>query len=163
MREDPKEFEAALHSLADELDAAPDLVDYQQRREALRNWCIDPDAWQQLLEQLPAPRRRSRPLEFGDKRRQTASMIVWARITQGEHVFAPHPIRDQQPPDIQRAWRIRDYAMWFRIKSGQMYHSDRELKQVLDNYADQLAARIDETRSLSGLPEELHVTLGRPG
>jgi TniQ len=102
-REDPKEFEAALHSLADELDAAPDLVDYQQRREALRNWCIDPDTWQQLLEQLPAPRRRNRPLELGDKRRQTASMIVWARITQGEHVFAPHPIRDQQPPDIQRA------------------------------------------------------------
>ena len=142
-REDPKEFKAALQTLADELEAATDLIDYQRRRGALQNWHIDRDTWQCLLEQLPPTRPHGRQPELGERKQQTASIIVWARITQGEHVFAPHPIRDEQPPDIQTAWRLSDYAMWARFRSGDMYHHDRELKQVLDNYADQLAARID--------------------
>jgi hypothetical protein len=147
-RDDPEEFDAALHALADELDTVPNLVDYQRRREALCNWCIDPDTWQWLTEQLPPTWPHGRQPELGDRKRQTASIIAWARITQGEHVFAPHPIRDRQPPDIQSAWRPSAYSMWARFKRGPMYHHDRELKQVLDNYADQLAARIDETGSL---------------
>jgi hypothetical protein len=144
-REDPREFDAALHALADELDATPNLVNYQRRREALQDWCIDPDTWHWLTEQLPPTWPHGYQPELGDRKRQTASMIVWARITQGEHVFAPHPIRDQQPPNIQRAWRASDYTMWAQFKNGQKYHHDRELKQVLDNYADRLAAHIDET------------------
>jgi hypothetical protein len=146
-REDPKEFDAALHALADELDAASNPVDYQRRREALRDWCIDPETWHWLTEQLPPTRPNGFQLELGDRKRQTASIIVWTRVTQGEHIFAPHPIRDQQPPNIQSAWRLSVYSVWARFKNGQMYHHDRELKQVLDNYADQLAARIDEARS----------------
>jgi hypothetical protein len=160
-REDPKEFDVALHALADELDAATNLIDYQQRREALRNWYIDPETWHWLTEQLPPTRPNGFRLELGDRKRQTASIIVWARVTQGEHVFAPHPIRDEQPPDIQSAWRLSDYAMWARFRNGQMHHHDRQLKQVLYNYANQLAARIDTTRSSRSIGKS-SLALGQP-
>lgn len=143
--DDPKQFDIALHTLVDELDAAPHLVDYQHRRQALHGWCLDPDTWQQLIEQLPPTWPHGIQPQLGDRKRQTASVIVWARITQGEHLFAPHPIRDQQPPDIQLAWRLSDYAMWARLQHGHLRHHDRQLKHVLDRYADQLAAIIDAT------------------
>ena len=28
---------------------------------------------------------------LGDHKRQDASIFVWARVTQGEHLLAPHP------------------------------------------------------------------------
>jgi hypothetical protein len=50
---DPREFEAALHALADQLDAAPRLVNYQQRRNALNNWALSPERWHGIVVQLP--------------------------------------------------------------------------------------------------------------
>jgi hypothetical protein len=70
-------------------------------------------------------------------------MIAWARVTQGEHLFAPHPIRDQQPPDVQDAWRASDYAAWNRIQKNQVRHVDADLYRVLYVYADELATLID--------------------
>src|SRR6266545_163649 len=95
-RSDPHEFEAAVHDLADHIEASTHRVDYHHRRTALRDWCIDADAWRHIVAQLPPWIDGGKP-ELGDRKRQCASIIVWSRLTGSEHVFAPHPIRDQQP------------------------------------------------------------------
>lgn len=103
-RADPREFETALHALADELDSTPHLINYQRRREALSCWCIDPIAWQRLRNRLG--HNHTNRMELGDHKRQTGSIMVWARVTQGEHLLAPHPLRDQLPAKAQNASRI---------------------------------------------------------
>jgi len=141
-RSDPREFEAALHALADELNATPDLVDYRQRRQALQTWCIDRVTWQQLTSRLPPTSGPIQP-DLGDRKRQVASMAVWARITQGEHLFAPRPIEDQQPPDVQHAWKLRRNTTWFLFHNDHPKPHYADLKKLLDEHADWLAARID--------------------
>ncbi len=141
-RVDPQQFDAALHALADELDATADLVDYRQRRDALRTWSLDPDTWQQLTSRLPPTPGPIRP-DLGDRKRQVASMVVWARITHGEHLFAPRPIEDEQPPAVRRAWRLRRGTTWFHFQTDRPKPHYADLKRLLDAYADQLAARID--------------------
>jgi hypothetical protein len=138
-----RQFEAALHRVADELGSAANLVNYRCRRQALRGWCIDPDTWQLIISQLSTPQMYTSRLQLGDRKRQTASILVWARVTQGEHVLAPHPIRDSLPADLRDAWRLTDYATWARFQKGEARHHERDLKRVLDNYADTLAASID--------------------
>ena len=102
-RPDPGEFQTALRQLADELDSAPHLINYQRRREALSYWCIDPATWQQLLNRLGDTHVGQ--MGLGDHKRQAASIFVWARVTQGEHLLAPAPILDQLPPEVQKTWR----------------------------------------------------------
>jgi hypothetical protein len=144
-RPEPREFETALHNLANELDSAQHLIDYQRRREVLRGWCLDHDTWEHLLSRLPPRAMYTSRIELGDRKRQTASILVWARVTQGEHVLAPHPIRDQLPPKVRDAWRLSAYATWARFQKGQARHHERDLKRVLDQYADALAACIDRS------------------
>jgi hypothetical protein len=118
-RQDPYEFETAVHNLADELEASPHRIDYHQRRAALDGLCIDADTWAHLVAQLsdsPWPHRRE--LELGDRKRHCVSVIVWARITGGEHLFAPHPLRDQQPAQLRDAWRLSAYALFARFRDG---------------------------------------------
>ena len=66
-------------------------IDCQRRRDALRTWCIDLDTWQWVIGQLPPPRPHGIQPALGDRKRQTASIIVWAPITQAEYIFASHP------------------------------------------------------------------------
>jgi len=70
-------------------------------------------------------------------------MVVWARITHGEHLFAPRPIEDEQPPAVRRAWRLRRGTTWFHFQTDRPKPHYADLKRLLDAYADQLAARID--------------------
>jgi TniQ len=140
---EPRQFEAALHRLADELDSAPRLINYQRRREALRDWCIDPETWQLLISELDTLHKYASRLQLGDRKRQTASILVWARVTQGAHILAPHPILDSLPADLRSAWRHTDTATWARLKEGKAGHHERSLKRILDSYADTLAVRID--------------------
>jgi len=73
-RQDPYEFETAVHNLADELEASPRRIDYHRRRAALDEWCIDAGTWAHLVAQLsdsPWPHRRE--LELGDRKRQSSS------------------------------------------------------------------------------------------
>ena len=142
-RPDPREFENAVHDLAEHLGQSAGLIDYGKRRQAMNNWCIGPGDWALICAQLGPYHPFASGIQLGDRRRQTASMIVWARVTQGEHLFAPHPIRDQQPPDVQEAWRMSDYAAWNRIQKNQVRHVDADLYRVLYVYADELAARFD--------------------
>jgi hypothetical protein len=73
------------------------------RRDALKTWSISPEEWCTLIADLPY-----QPLsgvvrtyiDWDDSKRMLASIWVWVRIAQGEHIFAP-PIRphlDQRRP-----------------------------------------------------------------
>lgn len=148
-RTDGREFENKLHDLAEHLGQVPDLVDYGKRRRAMTNWCIGPEDWARIRSQLGPFHPYASGIQLGDRRRQTASMIVWARVTQGEHVFAPHPIRDLQAPDVQAAWGISDCAAWSRIQKNQVRHVEADLNRILYSYADGLAARIDSGERLA--------------
>ena len=101
-RPNPLAFDTALRALAAELDE-PDtpLTNYRQRRGALQAWAIDDDTWEGIVSRLPPVPGPHRP-ELGDRKRQIASIYVRVRITSGEHLFAPKPIEDAQPPTCRK-------------------------------------------------------------
>lgn len=140
---DPRSFETALSSLARELDspAAP-LVNYQRRRHALQTWCIDEDAWSQLVGRLPPVPGPHQP-ELGDRKRQIASIYVWAQVTSGEHYFAPRPIEAAQPPEIQEAWKARRNHILHLIRRDRPSPHYTNLRTELNTLATSLARSID--------------------
>jgi hypothetical protein len=140
-RTNPREFDEALHALAGWLDTTPDLVNYHQRRQALQSWSLDPATWRHITDRLPSTPGPNQP-ELDDRKRQCASEVVWVRVTQGEHLFAPRPIEAAQPPHVQRAWQARRNTTWHQFEAGQLRHY-ADLRRVLDEYADELAASID--------------------
>jgi hypothetical protein len=147
-RSNPHEFEAALHDLADEIEASERRTDYHRRRIALQGWSIDADTWRNLVAQLPEPPQINngwRQPELGDRKRQSASIIVWTRLTGSEHVFAPHPIRDQQPAPARNAWRLSAYSMFARFRDGCTRQHDLDLDRLLTAYGTWLARHIDTT------------------
>jgi hypothetical protein len=117
LRSDPHEFEAAVHDIADRIEATPQLIDYHRRRTALREWCIDPASWNTIVDQLRGHGRGQQP-ELGDRQRDWASIIVWSRITGSERILAPHPIRDQQPAAIAEQWRQRAAPVTMRTDAA---------------------------------------------
>jgi TniQ len=139
----PQAFDEALLALISELDAAPELVNYQRRRDALQDWSLDPATWQDITARLPPTPGPNQP-KLDDRKRQCASEVVWARATQGEHLFAPRPIEAAQPPHVQRAWQSRRNTTWHLFEASRLRHY-AELNQLLDDYADRLAASIDST------------------
>jgi hypothetical protein len=124
---EPRQFETALLDLADELDSAPHLINYQRRRQALNSWSIGPSTWQQLLRQLD-PSAVHTAQELGGQGRRVAAISVWARITQGDHPLA---------------WRRSFGSSWIWSQPGRLTHRDAHFQGILDQYADDLATRID--------------------
>jgi hypothetical protein len=47
-------FSAALRDIADRLDTAARTVNYQRRRQALQQWCLDPGTWEEITSRLPS-------------------------------------------------------------------------------------------------------------
>jgi hypothetical protein len=143
---DPLGFETALTALTRELaDPATPLINYQHRRRALENWCIDQDTWTALAGRLPPVPGPQQP-ELGDRKRQIASIYVWTQVTSGEHHFAPRPIEEAQPPEVQEVWKERRNTIWHlmhRTPPGPHYTS---LKAELGTIATSLAKSIDAHR-----------------
>lgn len=138
----PDALAAALDALADRLDATPGLIDYRRRRHALREWCLDQDAWQEIVSRLP-PHTRGKPVDTGDCKRQEASVYVWCRVTQGEARNAPRPIAAAQPEGVRRAWVVQRSTTWVgftRPGSSQHYTG---LRKLLIEHADGIASDID--------------------
>jgi hypothetical protein len=137
-------FSAALDALADELDAATDLVNYGQRRDALADWSIPPDEWHALTADLisaEAPRGpQFPPTDWGGHKRRLVSIIVWTHLTQSEFRIAPslpaHPATIRH--DLQQHWH--------RFQSQRPYRHHIHLKARLANYMNDLAHRIDNSR-----------------
>jgi hypothetical protein len=140
---DPLGFEAALNALVAEFDEpATLLTNYQQRRQALKNWSIDEDTWKALTARLPPIPGPQRP-ELGDRKRQIASIYVWVQVTSGEHHFAPRPIEAAQPPETQQAWKLRRNTIWHLIQSDRPRPHYTGLKTELNALAASLARTID--------------------
>jgi TniQ len=136
----PAEFRLAVHALARQLTTTPDLINYKHRRDALHDWCIDPVAWQDIISKLPPTRGPFQP-ELSDCKRQFASEAVWARITQGEHLLAPRIIENQMAAG-DPTWHRRRDNMWHFYNASPAKPHYAALKDILDAYADSLAATI---------------------
>ena len=141
----PDDFTAALRSLAAQLDSARSLINYQRRRQAMREWCLDPGTWQQLTSRLAPVPGPVQPL-LDDRKRQEASAFTWAYITQGEPRFAPHPIQDSQPESVQREWARNRSSTWSLLaRPGRFVHY-AELRKHLIEHGDRLPKDIDYSR-----------------
>lgn len=136
-------FEDSLANLARELDdPATPLVNYQHRRRALEDWCIDDTAWTALLSGMP-PFAGSRQADLGDRKRQLASAFVWVQVTSGEHYFAPRPIQDAQPAGIRERWNTWMNSTWHRMHHGPHGPHYAILKIELHKVAASLTLEID--------------------
>jgi hypothetical protein len=139
--DDPAEFRLAVHALARQLSTTPGLINYKHRRDALQDWCIDPAAWQDIISRLPPTKGPFQP-ELSDCKRQFASEAVWARITQGEHLLAPRIIEGQLSAG-DPTWHRRRDNMWHFYNASPAKPHYATLQEILNTYADNLAAAID--------------------
>jgi hypothetical protein len=82
-------FDNAVASIARELQSRDLLINYHARRKALADWSIPEPEWLALVSDLTAGTRRGRPAIYDHRKHLIASAIVWAQVTEGEHLFAP--------------------------------------------------------------------------
>jgi hypothetical protein len=144
-------FDAALEALAYELDNADNLVDYRHRREAFQAWSIPQADWQELTSELSrreSPRDRAR-IDWGDNKRRIASVLVWMRVTQGEHLFAPLVLTAFHRQAGCNALSRSVQQACHHIRTGQAGPHYVDLANALDAYADLLAAQVDNQHRLS--------------
>ncbi|MFF5937670.1 TniQ family protein [Streptomyces sp. NPDC012508] len=147
----PVEFDKALRALASELHSPRQpLIDYRRRRHALHEWVISPDAWNALLQGLHRPLHATQ-IGLGDRKRQAASVYVWALITRGEHLFAPRPLEAAQPPEVRQQWARRRNTTWFQLTRPDPMSHYAEMRRILAEYAQQLTRDID-----SGVEQTRH-------
>lgn len=138
----PGGFTAALDDLAAQLDATPGLVNYQRRRQAMREWCLDHDTWQEIVNRLQTHPNGTRP-DISDRKRQEASVFVWARVTHGEPRNAPRPIAAVQPEHVRRTWVSQRNITWAHFtRPGSSPHY-AGLCKLLIEHAARLAKDID--------------------
>ncbi|MFE5668411.1 hypothetical protein ACFQ7W_31380 [Streptomyces niveus] len=142
-RVDPLEFHMGLEGIADEICSTSSPVDYRRRRGTLRGWALDQVAWEDIIKQLTPTPSSWPPPAFDDRKRQVASVFVWAQVTQGEHVFAPRPIEAAQTPDVQRKWGLTRNTTWCHLTRPDAAPHYADLRKVLTKYAIQLARSID--------------------
>jgi hypothetical protein len=74
---------------------------------------------------------------------------VWTRITQGEHVLAPRII-ETQAASGDPTWHRRRGNMWHFYLAGPLKPHYAALKDILNAYADDLAAQIDRATAAAG-------------
>ena len=139
-------FIAALRGLAAQLDAGiSGLINYQHRRQAMRNWCLEPDAWEEITSRLPPVPGPFQPV-MDDRKRQEASAFTWAYITQGEPRFAPRPIEARQPEAVRKDWLARRGSTWHKLAQPGRFIHYAELRKILVEHGDRLARDIDSRR-----------------
>ncbi|MCX4745190.1 TniQ family protein [Kitasatospora sp. NBC_01287] len=148
------EFENALRDLAIGLDATVAwLVDYQHRREALKDWHLDQRTWDDLTASIP--QTGTVEPRYDDLKRHVASIFVWTRITQGEHLFAPRPLETAQAIRTRQYWETRRNTMWSLLANPGVSPHFTLLGEALTEYADRLAATIDAERSARQMKHSL--------
>jgi hypothetical protein len=96
-------FDQALNAIVRNIELAPAPINYHARRSALDNWCLMGLEWERFVEYV-RPIHGRRDSMRTDPLRQHTSVFIWARITQGEHRFAPRPIETTLPDPIRRIW-----------------------------------------------------------
>jgi hypothetical protein len=136
------DFTTALRGLATQLDTTHSLTDYQHRRMAMQDWCLDPGTWRELTGRLPPVPGPVQPV-LDDRKRQEASAFIWAHVTGGELRFAPRPIEARQPGPVRATWAARRGTTWFQLTRPDPLTHYAELRNLLIQHADYLAAMID--------------------
>jgi hypothetical protein len=138
----PGRFTRALRELALQLDRTRGLVNYQHRRQALRDWALTTTEWDHIISRLPPVPGPIQPI-LDDRKRQESSAFIWALVTQGESRFAPRPIEASQPEPVRKDWADRRANTWHKLTSpGRLVHY-AELRKLLIEHGDRLASRID--------------------
>jgi hypothetical protein len=131
-------FDAAIESIAGELELAAHRIDYARRRAALKEWRLPYDDWCRLIDDLRYT-RHGRLARWTEDRRLLASTLIWTRITQGEHTLAP-PILDRKriggDGDL-----VTDLALFLTPRHQRGLRL--ELRRRFDHYAGDFAARLD--------------------
>jgi cytochrome c551/c552 len=148
-----------MEALARELDDAGNLVDYRHRRETLQSWSIPQADWQKLVAELSrreSPRDRAR-IEWGDNKRRIASVLVWMRVTQGEHLFAPLVLAASLTPGGRNILSRSVQQACHHISTGQAGPHYVDLADALDAHADLLAAHIDSRHGREGYSRRIGV------
>ena len=139
-------FTTALRALAAQLDAGiPRLADYQHRRQAMREWCLDPDTREEIISRLPPVPGPFQPV-MDDRKRQEAPAFTWAHVTQGEPRFAPRPIEASQPGPVRKDWPARRGSTWHKLTQPGRFIHYAELRKLLIEHGDRLAAEVDGRR-----------------
>jgi hypothetical protein len=130
-------FENAVQYIAQDLEARAVLIDFQARRQALARWSIPEADWQTLASDLTTATRPGRPATYDDHKRRVASVIVWAQLTQTEHLFAPLVVaeKDQHGRSGLRA------AVTAIVCRSTPRNAD--LRAALTAYEERLALAID--------------------
>lgn len=135
---------AAIGEFADELNDTPNLINYGHRRYVLKDWEIPLDEWVHLGRLLPTKPRR---ISWTDRRRRFATVLTWARVTEGDHHLAPLVRAEQGKAnrghtntlmlDVQQALYARS-----RHPDGPL----SSLQLLIEEYARNLAKQIDDRR-----------------
>jgi len=137
-------FATALNALADELDAATTLIDYQNRRQRLARWSIPPEHWQALTgSRCHIPPSRRGITDWGERKRRFASWIVWTTVTSGEHLFAPTSILPAVNGDQANLKTRRSLVHEWHNFQQRAWRHHAELAQIIRAYTDQTIREID--------------------
>ncbi|MEU4266192.1 hypothetical protein ACYCCF_29935 [Streptomyces argenteolus] len=134
----------ALRNLARDLDNTRDLIDYHQRREALRTWSLPLETWQKMSLHLPPNVLPDRP---EDLQRQEASVFIWTLVTRGEAQYAPRPIESQHPQHALGARRRPHSGLWAQHTQSDLPPRLAKLQELLIQHAHRLATEIDNGNS----------------
>jgi len=137
-------FETALNALTTHLDTSTKLTNYGRRRAALKRWSIPTEDWTGLIDGLvgkPFRRKSTKHTDWSDAKRLLASTWVWTHITEGEPHYSPTVRPDSARPRPGSELSIYILKRWPQITSGYGHYA--ELRERLDEYAQQLAQRID--------------------
>jgi hypothetical protein len=128
-------FENAVESVATELEGSPVLIDYHARRRELAGWTIPLSDWDALAAaRMDAQARRGGArATYDDRMRRASSVVVWADVTQGEHIFAPM---------IMAQKREHGRSDLCSVVTGVVLRN-QGLRSALRNYAEHLAAAIE--------------------
>ncbi|GAA0968332.1 MULTISPECIES: hypothetical protein [Streptomyces violaceusniger group] len=132
-------FTAAVDHLVHHLGAANERIDYQHRRETLRDWWIPASTWEELTAQMP---RRGAP-DLGRLKCQTASVFVWTTITQGDVLLAPRPLDADVSRPRPVGWSNQRNQFWDHLAHSKHLKHYVDLRQALTDYAAHLAQEID--------------------
>ncbi|WP_405460667.1 hypothetical protein [Streptomyces globisporus] len=117
-------------------------MDYRRRRQALHEWVLSIDTWNDLVSKLPPTLLRYRTLT-NDRKRQDASVFIWTLVTRGEHLFAPRPLEAAQPDEVRQQWAGRRNTTWFQFSRPDPLGHYADLRHILAKYAQRLERDID--------------------
>jgi hypothetical protein len=146
---DGSSFLTRINDLAIDLGDHPGKVNYGRRRRAFADWTIEPADWQAIIDELreASNSTQRRLIDWGERKRNTASALVWIHATQAEHLFAPHRHSPgARPGSVQDRGLSIDRAWWRANQPGRHY---AELKRACNELAGRLTAQLDRTGQLT--------------